>query len=67
MDDLVQQSITAGGSMALFFLFIALLPMIFSIVLFFKVWNMTNDVSKIKDILEERLKNSTQPESGKDI
>lgn len=54
MEEMVQQSIVAGGSVALFFLLIALIPTILCIVLFFKIWIMTNDVSKIKDLLQER-------------
>jgi len=33
--------------------FIAILIITLNIVLFFKIWNMTNDVAKIREILEE--------------
>lgn len=49
------ESVVTNDVMALFLLFIAALPAILCIVLFFKVWGMTNDVSKIKDLLKEQL------------
>ncbi len=53
----MDEAMFAGGSvmMILLFLLIALVPTILSIVLFFKVWFMTNDVSKIKDLLQELI------------
>ncbi len=52
------ESVVTNDVMALFLLFIAALPAILCIVLFFKVWGMTNDVSKIKDRLA--LNNTVQ-------
>lgn len=54
MEDMVQQSIIAGGSL-MFFLFLAFIPMLLCIILFFKIWIMTNDVSRIKAMLQEQL------------
>ena len=55
MEHIIEQSITADGSFLLFFLLLASIPTILCIVLFFKIWIMTNDVSKIKDMLKEQL------------
>lgn len=40
--------------------FITLIPIILCIVLFFKVWRMTNDVANIKKILEEYIRQKTE-------
>lgn len=44
-----------ASGLGLFFLIIATVVLILCIVLFFKVWGMTNDVSKIKDMLQDWL------------
>lgn len=50
------QLLTAGGGVAaIFFVFIPLIWFALCIILFFKVWAMTNDVSRIKDLLEEQM------------
>lgn len=56
MQDMVQQSMVAEGSFILFLLLLAFIPTLLCIILFFKIWIMTNDVSKIKDLLQEQLK-----------
>lgn len=53
MDNIIYDSIIAGGSIYLFFLLLAALPTILCIVLFFKIWLMTNNVAEIKDLLKK--------------
>jgi hypothetical protein len=51
----VQQAEIFTSGFGLLLLVLAFVPSILCIVLFFKVWIMTNDVSKIKDILKEQM------------
>lgn len=53
----MNEAFFAGGGITVILLciVIASLPLILSIILFFKIWIMTNDVSKIKDLLQEIL------------
>lgn len=39
----------------LFIIFLGILWWVLCIILFFKVWGMTNDIRKIKDMFEEQL------------
>ena len=43
-----------GGAMAISF-FISIVWTVLGVILFFKVWGMTNNVSKMKDMLQEWL------------
>lgn len=44
-----------SSSFAGLFLFLGIIWWLLCIILFFKVWGMTNDVSKMKDMLREQL------------
>jgi hypothetical protein len=47
-----------AASMILIGLLISILPAVLAIILFFKVWKMTNDVAQIKELLENLLNKS---------
>jgi hypothetical protein len=51
----IEQLFTTGSALAGVIAFITILWFVLSVILFFKIWNMTNDVSKIKDMLKEWL------------
>jgi len=44
-----------GTGFGIFILFLGILWWVLCIVLFFKIWGMTNDVSEIKGLLKEQL------------
>jgi len=44
-----------GAGFGIFILFLGILWWVLCIVLFFKIWGMTNDVSEIKGLLKEQL------------
>lgn len=44
-----------GVGFSIFIIFLGVLWWTLCIILFFKVWGMTNDISKIKDLLKEQL------------
>lgn len=50
-----EQVVVTGSGVVEFVLFIAILWFVLCVILFFKVWVMTNDVSKIKYMLKEWL------------
>ncbi|MFZ1301459.1 MAG: hypothetical protein WAQ27_02680 [Candidatus Microsaccharimonas sp.] len=53
---LIQMLSTADGVIwFILLLVLTLLPTILCIVLFFKIWVMTNDVGKIKNLLQEQF------------
>lgn len=54
-NETVQQMQGLGISFATVVFFFGILWWVLCIVLFFKVWAMTNDVNKIKDMLKEWL------------
>lgn len=47
-----------AASVILIVLLISILPTVLVIILFFKVWKMTNDVAQIKELLENLLNKS---------
>jgi len=44
-----------GAGFGIFIIFLGILWWVLCIVLFFKIWGMTNDVSEIKDLLKEQF------------
>ena len=49
--DLFEQAFIWSSGIGLVFLFIGVVLFVLCIILFFKIWFMTNDVAKIKEIL----------------
>ncbi len=58
---------TLSAGVALLILLISFIPAILCLVLFFKVWTMTNDVREMRDMLRMILfdKNNNQNQNGK--
>ena len=54
-NDIVQQFQLLTGGVSLMVLFFGILWWLLCIILFFKVWGMTNNVNKMKDMLQEWL------------
>ena len=48
------------GISYLVIMMISLIPVILCLVLFFKVWGMTNDVANIKKMLEEYIRQKSE-------
>ncbi len=53
MVDEAAQAFGIGASISFFIAFMGIVWWVLCIILFFKVWGMTNDVSKIRDMFEE--------------
>jgi nitrate/nitrite transporter NarK len=54
LDRFIDPYVVSSGFILIFML-VSFVPFILCVVLFVKLWIMTNDVRKIKDIIEERL------------
>ena len=52
LEDAIQQVQALSAGTALIFLFFTVIPLILSIILFFKVWIMTDDISRIKEWID---------------
>lgn len=44
-----------GGGLFTLILLVAIITWLLNIILFFKIWGMTNDVSQMKEVLKEWL------------
>jgi len=44
-----------SGGVGLFILFMGILAWLLCVILFFKIWGMTNDISQMKNMLKEWL------------
>lgn len=53
-EEAVQIQLISGGA-ALVIIIIGIVSFFLCVALFFKIWIMTNDVNKIKDMLREQL------------
>ena len=53
--DLFEQAFIWSSGIGLVFLFIGVVWFVLCIILFFKIWFMTNDVAKIKEILTVQI------------
>lgn len=54
MQGLLGLQILSGG-FGLFIFFLGIAWWVLSIILFFKIWGMTDNISKMKDLLQEQL------------
>jgi hypothetical protein len=51
----IQNLFVLSGGIGLFILFLGITWWLLCIILFFKVWGMTNNIKRMKDIAEEQL------------
>lgn len=65
MEDSSLQALLAGGGILLLPIMIGIIWFVLCIVLFFKIWKMTNDVVEIKELIKEKM-NLEHPYSNTD-
>jgi hypothetical protein len=65
---ILEQMIAIGGLGVFVLFFISIVWFVLCVVLFFKIWGMTDDVSRIKYMLQERinLESSKDEDDGVD-
>lgn len=55
MEDSSFQALLVGGGLLLLPIMIGIIWFVSCIVLFFKIWKMTNDVVEIKELFKEKM------------